>query len=188
MNDGTIDVSAYATITANSTHWFSCYKQVQSSGQVIQLGFHICSVAGLLPSNFQVPQPDTDYPIKDTTGEDRMYSCMMSETTMILAVSSSDTQKYSLYSLDTANAFNITSKTSTDGSGYVMSMACRDQVILVATQNKLDYWVWDDGVSAVKHTSCIHFSPATDWLYIPADLGTSGIESACHIAHYRTSG
>jgi hypothetical protein len=149
--EGTLDVSAFATITANSTHWFACFKQVMSEGQVIQNGFYMCSTSSDLLGPIAVYPIDTDYPIKDTTGEDRMYSCMMDETTMILAVSSSDTQKYSLYSLDTSNIFNITSKTPTDGNGYIMSMSCRDQVILVATLNKIDYWVWDDGVS-IKST------------------------------------
>jgi hypothetical protein len=147
--EGALDVSAFATITANSTHWFACFKQVMSEGQVIQNGFYMCSTSSDLLGPIAVYPIDTDYPIKDTTGEDRMYSCMMDETTMILAVSSSDTQKYSLYSLDTSNIFNITGKTPTDGNGYIMSMSCRDQVILVATLNKIDYWVWDDGTGFV---------------------------------------
>lgn len=148
QREGDLDVSAFATITANTTHWFSCFKQVRSESQVIVEGFYMCSISTDLVRAISVYPIDSDYPIKDTTGEDRMHSCMMSETTMVLAVTSSDTQKYSLYSLDTTSNFNITSKTPIEGSGYPLSMSCKDQVILVAKRSQIDYWVWDDGVRA----------------------------------------
>ncbi len=149
VREGPIGGGAFATITANATHWFSCYIGLIDNAvdHVILKGRHLCTMAGQLNYNeYSLYGIDLDYPLNMTRNAP-MYSCMIGSTTMILAVSSTVDQVYSLYSLDTANGFNITGKSLVTGNLTVMSMTCKDQVILVSTKNGIDYWAWDDGVS-----------------------------------------
>lgn len=143
-----------ATITANSTHWFSCYIRVlESVGSVITSAIRECRSIEAIPVGW--PESiDFEHPINDTIN-DRMYSCMINDTNMILAVSNSQTQQYTLYSLDTTSYFAVTGRANAQGNQTVRSITCMDQVILVATQSSIDYWVWDNGVSLTQSYSTI---------------------------------
>lgn len=144
VREGPLASAAYSTITANATHWFSCYKEV-SGGPTIQTGRHKCTMEGQIGTSYSVNDIDNEYSIGNVTQTEQLYSCMADNTTMILAVSSSNAQKHSLYSLDTNSGFSVTSKTLPRDL-VVMSMTCKDRVILVATSSGLDYWGWDNGV------------------------------------------
>ncbi len=167
------DSLGFPTITANSTHWFSCYKSLFIYQNVLTSGTHHCTVAGLTDS--RMLQVDADYPIESSNAEDPMYSCVMDDTTMMLLVFNSNSFKYTVYALDSTADFSIQS--AINGTGYATSMSCADQVILVATWDGIAYYVWDNGVSMQESLSLRELT-SVDWSCVSISF-SSRVELPC---------
>jgi predicted Ser/Thr protein kinase len=137
--------TAAATFSANSTHFFSCFKEVMSDGSgLIVSGTYKCMIEGD-STRYAVDQLAVDYPITDTTGSVPLHSCMVGESSMIVIMYSGEMVTYNLYALDTANGFNVVAKSAVINAVSVHEISCRDKIILVATNAGIDYWVYNDG-------------------------------------------
>ncbi len=67
---------------------------------------------------------------------------------MVLGVTDSVGETYTIYALDTANSFALLTN-STQKAGKALSMTCQDAVVLVATNLGFDYYVYDNGSGIV---------------------------------------
>jgi predicted Ser/Thr protein kinase len=139
---------AYSTLAVSTDRWAMCMKVGDNIFGYLAAGNYTCVSSADPSTQVLLPNVTRDYPIDQNTGDYQLRSCLIRDSVMVLAVTNSVTETYTIYALDSDRSFALIANSVAKG-GKVRSITCQDAVVLVATNLGFDYYVYDNGSGIV---------------------------------------